>query len=235
MRAAARGEGLEDEKILLPAADLLGDDRREVLVRDLDLPVGELLEARERPLHVVGVDRDPDLLERVGEGVPPRMLAEDDLVALEPDLDRVHDLVGGPVREHAVLVDPALVGERARPHDRLVRLHRVAGERGDEPRRPHDLLQVEAVPHAERLAPRPHDHRDLLERAVARALADPVHRDLHLARAVLDAGQRVRDRETEVVVAVRGDDDLVRRPLAHDPHELAELRRRRVARRCRAR
>ena len=172
---------------------------------------------------------DADLVERVDERVAAGVLAQHERVALEPDLDRVHDLVGGAVAQHAVLVDAALVRERARAHDRLVRLHGVAGRHRDQARRAHDLLDVQVVLLAERLAARAHDHRDLLERAVAGALADAVHRDLDLAGAVLDAGERVRDREPEVVVAVRRDHDVVGRLVAHDADQLAELGRRRVA------
>jgi len=43
---------------------------------------------------------------------------------------------------------------------------------------------------------------DLLERRVARALAESVDGALHLARAGSNGGQRVRGREPEVVVAM---------------------------------
>ena len=133
MRAAADLERFEDENILLRGPQLLRHDRLQILVGELDLPVGELLEPRERAVHVIGIELEPDLRERVDERVAPAVLAQDDAVALEADLERVHDLVGGPVREHAVLVDPALVRERRGAHDRLVRLHAVAGERRHEP------------------------------------------------------------------------------------------------------
>ena len=86
---------------------------------------------------------------------------------------------------------------------------------------------------AEVLAARADDHRDLFERAVPRALADPVHGNLDLPGAVLDPGQRVRDRQTEVVVTVGRDHDVVGNGLADGPHQLAELAGRRVAHRVR--
>jgi hypothetical protein len=52
------------------------------------------------------------------------------------------------------------------------------------------------------------DDRD--EVRVARALADAVHRALHLRRALGDGGQRVRHAALEVVVAVDADGDLDR-------------------------
>ena len=51
-------------------------------------------------------------------------------------------------------------------------------------------------------------HHDLLERRVARALADAVDRALDLARAGLHAGERVGDRQPEVVVAVDREHDV---------------------------
>ena len=53
-------------------------------------------------------------------------------------------------------------------------------------------------------------HHDLFERGVARALADAVDRALDLRRTRADAGERVRDREAEVVVAVDGELDVRR-------------------------
>ena len=65
---------------------------------------------------------------------------------------------------------------------------------------------------AEVIAPGADRHHDLFERGVAGALAQTVDRALDLARAVGDAGERVRDREAEVVVAVRGDDEVALAP-----------------------
>ena len=61
-------------------------------------------------------------------------------------------------------------------------------------------VRVHAV---EVVGARAHRHHDLLERGVARPLAEPVDRALHLPRTGGDAGQRVRHRQAEVVVAVR--------------------------------
>ena len=62
-------------------------------------------------------------------------------------------------------------------------------------------------------------HHDLLERRVARALADAVDRALDLARAGQHAGERVGDRQPEVVVAVDREHDV-----AQAGHQLVEPR-----------
>ena len=98
--------------------------------------------------------------------------------------------------------------ERVATDDRLVRLDRVAGEARDEAARARDLARDDAGVQADVRLARVQQHHDLLERRVARALADPVDRALDLARARLDAGERVRDREPEVVVAVDRQDDV---------------------------
>ena len=77
---------------------------------------------------------------------------------------------------------------------------------------------------------RPEGHDDLLERGVAGALAEAVDRDLDLARAGLDGGERVGRREPEVVVAVDADRRVARRRgRRRCPTSDAELGRDRVA------
>ncbi len=73
-----------------------------------------------------------------------------------------------------------------------------------------------------------HAQRDdeLVERRVARALADPVHGALDLVGAGLDGGERAGDGEPEVVVAVDGDRRRDDAPELGD--ERGELRRQRA-------
>ncbi len=61
---------------------------------------------------------------------------------------------------------------------------------------------------AEVVAPGADRHDDLFERGVAGALAQPVDRALDLTGAVHHARQRVRDGQAEIVVTVRGDDEV---------------------------
>ena len=84
---------------------------------------------------------------------------------------------------------------------------------------------------AEEVLARPERHHDLLERRVARALADPVDGALDLPGALHDGGQRVRHRLPEVVVAVDGQHHPVEPlDLLADPRDaLAPLARDRVA------
>ena len=114
-----------------PLAHLVGDDRLQVERGDLLLAVGDLLEALEGRVQRVALDLEAELLQRVAQRVAAGVLAEHDRVRLQADFGRVHDLVGGALLQHAVLVDAGLVGERVAADDRLVRLDRVAGQARD--------------------------------------------------------------------------------------------------------
>jgi hypothetical protein len=106
-------------------------------------------------------------------------------------------------------VDAGLVLERVAAHDGLVGLHAVAGQARDHPRRAGDLLGVDAGGEADVGLTRAQQHHDLLQRRVARALAEPVDRALDLPRARLQAGVGVGDGQPQVVVAVHRQDDVV--------------------------
>src|SRR5436190_7406741 len=97
------------------------------------------------------------------------------------------------------------MGEGVSPHDGLVRLHRVAGEPRDHATGSRQLVGVESRVEAVHLAARPQEHHDLLERAVSGPLAEAVYRTLHLASARHNSGIGIRDRQTEVVMAMHGD------------------------------
>ncbi len=195
------------------------------------LLVRDVLEALERGVQRLAGDLEPELLQRALERVAAGVLAEHDRVRVEPDRRRVHDLVGRALLEHAVLVDAGLVGERVAAHDRLVRLHHVAREARDEAARARDLARVDAGGEADVGGPRVQQHHDLLERRVARALADAVDRALDLAGAGLQPRERVGDREPEVVVAVDRQDDVaqVRHQVVEPGEEGDVLLRHRVA------
>ena len=60
-------------------ADLLGHERLEVGLAQLDLAVGQLLEPGEDLVQGVAVQVVAHLLQRVGEGVAPGVLAQHDL------------------------------------------------------------------------------------------------------------------------------------------------------------
>ncbi len=97
---------------------------------------------------------------------------------------------------------PASCAKALAPTIGLFGADRVAGQVADERRRVADHAGVDPRLGVEDVGAHTHRHRELLERGVARTLADPVDRALDLSRTRPDTRERVRDREAEVVVAV---------------------------------
>jgi hypothetical protein len=193
---------------LVVGGDGVGHDRLQVGVGHPRLAVGDLLEADEGPVQGVAGQVEAELGQGVGDRVAAGVLAEDDLGAGVADLDRVHDLVGVPVGQHAVLVDAGLVGEGVGPHHALVGLHRVAGQQADQARGAGDLARVHGAGVAHGGAVGAQHHGDLLHGAVAGPLADAVDGHLDLAGARPHGRDRRGDRDAEVVVAVHAPDHV---------------------------
>ena len=120
---------------------------------------------------------------------------------------------------------PELVGEGVGADDRLVRLDDETGDRRDQPRGAHDGLGPDAGVERHVIVARAQRHDDLLHRRVAGALAQAVDGALDLAGAGGDRGERIGHRQSQVVVAVHGEDRLVdvRDPLAQHGDQAGEL------------
>src|SRR5687768_15615804 len=231
--AAALAHGDQLPMLLRRAPGFLRHQRLQVLVEDLGLLVGQVLEALEGlVVGVLAVEVDAELLQALLEGVAPRQLAQDDLVHAPAHVLGAHDLVGVARLEHAVLVDARGVREGFRAHARLVRLHHEAGDLRHQAGGRHDVGGVDPRIQPEKIIAGAHRHDDFLERGIAGALAQAVDGALDLARAAdLHGGERVGHRHAEVVVAVHAPHRLVRvgHLLPDSPDEFAELLRHRVA------
>src|SRR5690606_38978307 len=185
-----------------------------------------------RLLHPVIVQLDAQILQGRAEPGAPGVLAQHQAGAFPPDVRRIHDLVRGPLLEHAVLMDSGLMGERVLANDRLVHLDLDAGQRADKAAGRDQARGVDVrLDAAELIGPRLERHHDLLKGGVAGALADAVDGYLDLPRASLHRDQRVSGGHAEVIVAVNGEDDVVR---FHDvlievPNKVVVLEWRRVA------
>ena len=228
--AGAQGQALKDPA-LGRITRLVVDDRLEIECRDRLLAIGDLLELGERALELVAFDGVAHVGVRSLQRSAARVLAQNELVVLQSNRLGVHDLVRAAVLQHAVLMDAGLVGEGVLAHDCLVRLYGVAAQARNQAAGTGDLCRldtrleaVEGVAGAQR-------HHDLLERRVASTLADTVDRDLDLTRTCLHAGQRIRGRETEIVVRVDAQRRLVQfgHVRVERGEDLPVLLRRRVA------
>ena len=130
---------------------------------------------------------------------------------------------------------PASCAKALRPGHRLVGLHRHARDLAQHLAGGEQLLAddpgVVGIP----VGPHSHGHHNFFERSVACALSDAVDGALHLARAGGDRGQRIGDRQSQIVVTVRRDDHLLdaAHALSNALDQLAKLRRHAVADRVR--
>ena len=211
--------------------DFLIDQRLDVLVVDVLLAVGERLHPHESVFQLVGAELVAHLLQLVHEGVTAGMLAEHQRGLLQADHFRLHDLVGRSVLQHAVLMDAAFMRERVAADDRLVVLHRERGRRRNQFRGAHQLRGVDLVPPRKLVVAHVDRHHDFFERRIAGPLADAVDGAFDLPRAAGDAGQRIRHRHAEVVMAMHGKNRLVgiRHALDQRAHEVGVFLRHRVA------
>ena len=109
------------------AADAL-DDPLQIAVADR---LAMLAERDDRVVDLVEIldrQREAERLAPALHGVAARVASEHELLGRLADVLRPHDLVGARVLEHPVLVDAGFVRERVAADDRLVGLHRFAGE-----------------------------------------------------------------------------------------------------------
>ncbi len=127
-------------------AGLLRHQRLQVLVEDVGLLVGKVLEALEGlVVGVLALEFDADLLQPLLEGAAPGELAEHDPVGRPADVLGGHDLVGLARLQHAVLVNARGMRKGVRPDHRLVRLHHETGDLAHQARGRHDLRGVDAA------------------------------------------------------------------------------------------
>ena len=202
--------GLQAEQRLV-LAGLLAQQQLERAVGGLEL-VAVVLE-RLHPLeHARGrrvVELEARALGLVGDGAAARQLG-DEQVAAVADERRVDVLERRRVGADAGGVQARLVGEGVLADVGLVgvglAVEQLVGEVRDVGEPAQLLVGDDAVAH---LQLQVGDDRD--EVRVAGALADAVHRALHLGRAGLDGHERVGDRAAAVVVAVDADRDAGQR------------------------
>src|SRR3954467_12723110 len=159
----------------------LGSELTNLIVNDALLVVGEGDEPGVQVVELRLAEGDSQLLAARPQRVATAVLSEDQPALGDSDRLGIDDLVGGPLLEEAVLVDAGLVREGVAADDRLVRLNRDADDLGQQLAGRKELRGLDASVVPEGVAPRLQDHHDLLERAVACALADAVDGAFDLA------------------------------------------------------
>jgi hypothetical protein len=206
----------------LVVARLLAQQQLKRAVRRLELiaVVLERLHPLEHPRGRRRVERQARALGLVGHRALARQLG-DQQVAAVADERRVDVLERGRIGADAGCVQPGLVREGVLADVRLAGVGLAVEQLVGEVRGLRQQAQLLVGDHAvAQLQLQIGDDRD--EVRVAGALADAVHRALHLGRAGLDGHERVGDRAAAVVVAVDADRDA-RQRLAHIRHRTGDL------------
>ena len=187
----------------------IGDECLEVGVGDVLLFVGEFLKAIERFLKVIVTQVVPKNRETRFYGMPPRVLAQDELALRHTNGFRPHDLVGLFVLEHPVLVNPRFVGKGIGADNRFVGLHMHACTTRDQLAGAHDLSGIDAGLHAVERSARVHRHHDFLKSGVAGSLSNAIDRNFDLPGTGSNACQAVGSGKPQVIVAVNRDDNVI--------------------------
>mmetsp|Transcript_5921 Transcript_5921/g.17816 ORF Transcript_5921/g.17816 Transcript_5921/m.17816 type:complete len:424 (-) Transcript_5921:236-1507(-) len=186
----------------------------EVFVFDPFLLVRHSFEPLENLIQVIVADVITHLREPRLHGVAPAVLAKNNASVDGPAQAYClwrHDLISLLRLEHAVLVDSALVRESVHADDGFVGLDHHPRVLAHHLARHVNVLRDDSRVETIHLLLSPqHDrHGNLLQRRVACSLPDAVDRALELPGAVLGAGQAVRRREAQVVLAVGREDDTL--------------------------
>ncbi len=118
-------------------------------------------------------------------------------------------------------MNAALMRECIAADDGLVVLHRERRGSGHHFRRPRQHGGVDLAPPRKHVVAHIDRHHDFFQRGIACPLADAVDGAFDLPRAAGDAGQRVRHRHAEIVMAVHREYRLVgiRHPFDQGAHE----------------
>ena len=191
-------------------ADMLAFDQPlQVAVGDHVLGVGQRLRLGDHLVQLRVFQHVAQRAQAIGDRGAATVAAQHQLRILPADVLRPHDFVGAAVLQHAVLVDAGFMRECVETDDRLVALDLDAGDPRQQPRRGQQLRRVQPGVRAVVAGAHLQRHRQLLHRRVAGTFADAVDGAFDLARTALDRGQRVRDGQAQVVVAVRAEDHAV--------------------------
>ena len=119
-----RDRGHEAVLLGITGGRLVAHQGQDVLVEDVALAVGQLLEAGECGVDLAfALHLHTQVLQPLLKSVAARDFAQHDLVGAPAHVFGTHDLVGVAGLEHAVLVDAAGVGKSVGAHHGLVGLH----------------------------------------------------------------------------------------------------------------
>src|SRR5436190_3255221 len=190
-------------------------DAGDLLVEQALLAIGQGREVAIHDVQLFFAQRVAQLLAALLQSMPAAVLSQHQLAFRHAHRLRVDDLVGGLFLEVAVLVDTGFVRERVAADNGFVRLWSERDDRAQHLARRVEVLGVDAGLEGEAVIAGLDRHDDLLERAVAGALADAVDGAFDLPRPCLHGGDGIGYRQPQIVVTVHADHGAIAQRL-HD-------------------
>ena len=186
-----------------------------ILVGHRLLPVRQGQKAGEGPFQQLAREGIAQLLHPLDKGVFAGVLPQHQVVIVDADGLRGHNLVGEGVFQHPVLVDARLVVKGVAAHHRLVGGYLLADNGGDQAAGAVNLSEVDAGLGLVQLASGIQGHDDLLQGNVAGPLPNAIDSALHLVGPGPNGRQGVGYRHPQIVVAMdrKGDRAAVLLPV----------------------
>src|SRR5258707_5880804 len=154
------------------------------------------------------------------------MFAEHEFISRNTYRLRRHNLITQRVADHAVLMYAGFVRKSIAADNRLVRLHAKADDLREHLTGRVNLARIDSSFEGQPIAAYVQRHDNFFQRGIAGAFANSIHRALDLSRTRFDRGETVRHCQSEIVMTMNADGDVVsitNDPLADRPHELREF------------
>ena len=208
-----------DEVIIVKRHVLLGNQAGNIFNRNVFLAVGELFELDEHRIQTRVVQIVAMRMHEMAESASARMFAKyQPIIGRNADARRVHDFIGLPRFQEAILMDAGFVQEAVGAGNRLHRRDFNAGNGADQFRGFIDFFGNDIGLGLIKILTRIQRHHHFFQRSITGALAETIHRHFDLRCARQHAGQRIGGRHAQIIMAVQGNVHLL-----HPAHVLLQI------------
>ncbi len=205
--------------------DVAFDKGYQIIVVDKLLLIPNLLEASKNGGGILLGHFETFFLEASSNGRAAAVFGERKLSFTPPDNLWVHDFVGIPVLEHAVLVNAAGVSEGVFTDNGLVALDQESAHARYKPGGFDNFTRLDAAfDVAEVVCPCLESHHQFLKGRIPGPFTDAVDGAFDLSGAGLDSREGICDGQSEIVVAMDADNCLTRTELGNFGVEIFDKR-----------
>ena len=136
------------------------------------------------------------------ERMPSRMFPQNQFGLGHTHIFRAHDFVGTALLQHAVLMNPSLMGKGILADNRFVSLNRNTSHMADQPAGRIEPTRLNSGLQAEIIVPGSQCHHNFFQRPVTRTLPNSVNRAFNLPSTLLHSGQTVGHSQAQIVMTV---------------------------------